>query len=224
MTEKESSDKTLPLSELLYYQKPTLGPVRSRTAQKQPLQVTFPSGAYGIAIPSNVIAASEDAVPNDSVVIASESENDEWDIRERRWITAALLCVALVNLIITSLMFQNAHLTNPSNVVESDDANSLPFPFEVVPTTRRPIENMFFAFLILSIIGGSVSAVFENVLGLSAYGLTVVIMYFCGTAAMPNFVFSFRSVFDIWMLYLALVLRSKLIFNLLPLRIRHIYC
>jgi hypothetical protein len=224
MAEKESSDnKRLPLSELLYYQKPNLGPVR-RGTQKQPLQVTFPSGAYGIAIPSNVIASSEDSVPNDSVVIASESENDEWDIRERRWITAALLCVALVNLIITSLMFQDAHMVNPSNVVESDDANPLPLPFEVVPETRRYIENVFFAFLILSIIGGSVSAVMENVLGLSAYGLSVVIMYFCGTSAMPNFVFSFRSIFDIWMLYLALVLRSKLIFNLLPLRIRHAYC
>ena len=217
-------DKKLSLSELLYYRKPSLGPIRSRSAQKQPLQVTFPSGTYGIAIPSNAIAASEEAVPDDSVVIASESENDSWDIRERKWITAALLAVALVNLIITSLMFQFAPLTNPSNVVQSDDAYRLPLPFEVTSSERRPIENLFFAFLIVSIIGASISAVTENVLGLSAYGLATTIAYICGTAALPNFVFSFRSIFDIWMLYLALVLRSKLILNFLPLRIRHPTC
>ena len=220
----EEAEKKLPLSELLYYQKPSLGPMRSRTAQKQPLQVTFPSGAYGIAIPSNAIAASEGAVPEDTVVIASESENDSLDIRERRWITGALLSVAVANLIITSLMFQFAPITNPSNVVESDDANRLYLPFEVIPSNRRHIENLFFAFIIISIIGASISAVTENVLGLSIYGLATTIMYICGTAALPNFIFSFRSIFDIWTLYLALVLRSKLIFNLLPLRIRHPTC
>jgi hypothetical protein len=215
-----SEEKKLPLSELLYYQKPALGPSRSRSQMKQPLHVTFPSGAYGVALPSNSVAPAEEGLMTDSVVIASESENEEIDVRERKWITGAYLILAVVNIVISSLMYKDAVTVNQSNVVTNDDTSQLHLPFEVIPDTRRGVENSFFAFVIISIVVGSVSAILENAMGLSAYALSTVIAFLCGTAAQPYFVFSFRSIFDIWMLYLALVLRSKLLFNVLPLRIR----
>ena len=214
--------RRLPLPELLYYQKPSLGKKKT-TREKQPLQVSFPSGAVGIALSSSVLAsAGSDNDNADSVVIVSETENDDIDLTERRWITAGFLMLALVNLIITSLMFQYADTTDASAVVEPSNYGdgSLPQPFEAVGSTRSSAENTYFAFIVLSTIGGSLAAAFQSALGLSAYGLTVIIMYIFGTAAQPYFVFSFRSIFDIWMLYMALVLRSKLLFCVLPVRIR----
>ena len=220
-----SERKRLPLPELLYYKKPGLGQKSSKRDNKlrnQPLQVSFPSGAVGIALPSSAASTDTNNENQDSVVIVSETENDDVDVTERRWITMGFLALALVNLIITSLMFQYADTTDTSAVVEPSNYGSgaLPQPFESVRSTRTSTENTFFSFIVLSIICGSLAAAFQSALGLSVYSLTIAIMYIFGTAALPYFVFSFRSLFDIWMLYMALVLRSKLLFTVLPLRIR----
>ncbi len=220
-----SERRRLPLPELLYYQKPSLGRnnnKRDGKSRKQPLQVNFPSGAVGIALPSSATSTNTNNDNEDSVVIVSETENDNVDVTERRWITMGFLALALVNLIITSLMFQYADTTDVSAVVKPSNygVEALPQPFEEIRSTRNSTENTYFTFIVLSIICGSLAATFQSALGLSVYGLTVAIMYIFGTAAQPYFVFSFRSFFDIWMLYMALVLRSKLLFTVLPMRIR----
>ena len=216
--------RRLPLSELLYYQKPSLGGSNKRGGklQKHPLQVAFPSGAIGIALSSSTAATDAESDNEDSIVIASETENEEIDINERRWLTVGFIILGIINLTITCLMFQHADTADPSTVIEpaTNTGNKLPEPFQAIGAERSSNENTYFAFIVVSIIFGSISATFQSALGLSIYGLTTVIMYFVGTAAQPYFVFSFRSLFDIWMLYIALVLRSKLLFSILPLRIK----
>ena len=219
-----SERRRLPLPEFLYYQKPSLGQKNGRRDNKlrnQPLQVTFPSGAVGIALPSSAVSNDTNNENENTVVVVSETENDNIDITERRWITMGFLALALVNLIITSLMFQYADTTDASAVVEPSNYGSkaLPQPFESVRSTRTSAENTYFTFIVLSIICGSLAAAFQSALGLSIYSLTIAIAYIFGTAAQPYFVFTFRSLFDIWMLYMALVLRSKLLFTVLPMRI-----
>lgn len=229
--------KNILLPPMLYFQKPKLGPLgrsvggsSSVNTSKNPLQVAFPSGGFGLGLPNSQTHRPEaHAEDSDEVFVASEPENFDIDILERRYIIYSFIALGMVNLIITSVMYNSASTFNSSNVVPAklpdmpmdDDAPFLGahFMFQEVPLERRPIESTYYTFLILATILGMLSALVESPLGLSAYALTVPLNFLLGTSALPYFLFSLRYVFDLWMLYAALVLRSKLCMNFLNMHV-----
>jgi len=232
------AEKSLLLPPMLYFQKPKLGPLgrsagsggSSANTSKNPLQVAFPSGGFGLGLPNSQPYAPEGrANDSGSVFIASEPENFDLDILERRYIIYSFLALGLVNLIVTSVMYHRAPTFDQSGVVApklpgqqmDDDAPFLdaPFMFEAVSAERRPIEHTYYTFLQLCSVLGMVGALGESPLLLSAYALTVPLNFLLGTSALPYFLFCLRYVFDLWMLYAALVLRSKLCMNFLHLRL-----
>ena len=91
--------------------------------------------------------------------------------------------------------------------------------FEVASKSRRNIETINYAWTIVCLCMGVLSVVFEYPLGVAAYSLSVVLNFILGTSALPLFVYSLRYVFDVALLYLALVIRSRLTYSFLPLHV-----
>ena len=81
---------------------------------------------------------------------------------------------------------------------------------------RRPIEHTNFSFLIILTLIGMLSAIINSPIGLSLYSLSLMINYTLSIYSLPYFVFSTRFFIDAMMLYLALVLRSKLMYIYMP--------
>ena len=95
------------------------------------------------------------------------------------------------------------------------------FVFQQVPVERRYIEDVSFYCLLVATILGAAAALLESPLGLSAYALCCALNFLLGTNALPYFLFCFRYAFDLWLLYLALLLRSKLVMCFLNIRIHN---
>jgi len=164
----------------------------------------------------------------DEVTIASEPENYDIDILERRNIIYATIFVGVINLLLTSLMYSYSSTFNEANSLSLNvtpidvSATNLPYVFEEVSNERRPIESRGFAINIVSIIIGIVSALIESPLGLSIYALSTVLYFLLGTTSIPYFLFSYTYILDLWMLYLALLLRSKLVMTFLNMKVHRI--
>ena len=85
-------------------------------SDSQPLQIVFPSGNCGIGIPFVPQLNENDIQRNDVAIVASNPENLDEDRNYRRGVCLIFLCVALVNLIITCLLFANADVVDSSKV------------------------------------------------------------------------------------------------------------
>ncbi len=241
-----SEDKNISLPPMLYFQKPKLGPIGRRVGSngnsnnsspavkdKNPLQVAFASGGFGLGLPNSTNERADESLGDavDKIFIASEPENIDIDILERRHIIYAFLLLGVVNLIVTSMLYHQAGTVDKSNVVSlssnspqetSASYSGGPFVFEAVSLTRRPVEATSFAFMIICTLVGMASALVESPLGLSAFALSVVLNFLLGTSAMPYYLFLMRYLVDLWMLYAALVLRSKLVVNFLGVNIQRV--
>jgi len=214
---------------MLYYKKPAIGAVTSYGSQNSvaaPVQILFPSGQIGVGIPAKdsslegSMAIERLGMGGATTVICSGPENGDLDRWQHRALTKAFLGLALVNLVVTSILFSKAAVIDISLVAypapDPNNPGALPRAFQAVSSHRRGIEEMNFAWIIITLILGVVSAVFESALGLSAYCLSVMLNFLLSTFSLPSFLFSFRYVLDAFMIYFALVLRSKLFLHFLP--------
>ncbi len=232
-----TTEKKILLPPMQYYQKPRIGPQGSSGSNsanisnsKNPLQVVFPSGGFGLGLPySQSNQTPETANDADNIMVASEPENFDIDILERRYIIYTIIVLGITNLIVTSIMYNRASTMDSSNVVPNvhstlitdDEApyNQAPFQFELVSEERRSIETTYYNSIMVGTVFGMGAALLESPLCLSVYALIVTLNFLLGTTAMPYFLFILRYAFDLFMLYAALVLRSKLSMNFLNMRV-----
>ena len=227
-------DREIYVPPMLYFKKPDIGLFganrrggKNENGNKDPLQIAFASGSYGIGMNSSARRPrNQEEILGESVMVASEPENFDIDILERRGIIYTFIFVAVINIIVTTLMYHHATTIDESNVIPISGTapHDIPFKssvfvFEEVPLERRPLELTSFTCIIVATICGSVAALLESPLGLSCYALTIALNFLLGTNALPYFLFAFRYVFDLWLLYLALLLRSKLVVNFLNMQI-----
>lgn len=202
------------LKPLVFFQKPAIG---SKASDATPVQIIFPSGNFGIGI-AHVEGGNQAPNPANDLensVLASGPENSPIDQREILGLKVAFICLGVTNVIITSIMYFDARNVNPSNVVR--DPSGLPQMYDIVDSERSGAEDAYYTFSLLIILMGMASSLFNHPLGLSAYSLGIMLLFFLGSASLPYFAFSARYIFDIFMLYLALVQRSRLIYTFLPL-------
>lgn len=202
---------------LIYYQKPCIGNERG-VRVIPPVQLVFPGGGFGLGV-----SAKEPSLINGNVqdrdrgfaVLASGPERTAADVFPLRGLQATFLILAFFNVVITSILYFNANRVDTSSVAP----NTTPWVsmFESVPSHRRGIEESSYALSMVVIGIGSVSVVLESAVGVSAYCLATLLNFILGTSALPYFVYSFRYIFDLVMLYFALVLRTRLMFTFLPL-------
>lgn len=202
---------------MIFFQKPILGPTGLKSNRgNEPLQVSFPSGSIGLGIPA---VSPDRAEGSDStiVIIASGPEESMMDIRERRIIIFTYLLLCAVNIILTFLMYFEAKMID---LTKLDATNSLSNVYQELPPNRPFIERINFGFTIFILIYGAVSVINENPLGISIYAFSITLNFLLGLSAIPYFIYSLRYFLDTWMLYLALVLRSKLVLSFLHFNVR----
>jgi hypothetical protein len=222
--EEETKSDSLVISPLLYFKNPEIGIGRNsgQSGEAQaPLQIAYPDGTVGIglAVPKSPSASDANQREHVPAVVVSGPEFSEADIRERTGIKVAFIILAAVNLICTALMFADAPNVDISNSNPITSPNYVQAVFEKVSKSRTEPERLNFAFTVLIILLGSVSIIFDSVIGLSMYALGCLLNILLGTAALPVYAYSLRYVFDIGLLYFALVQRSKLMFTFLPTHI-----
>lgn len=206
------------INPLTFYQKPAIG---TKVYDATPVQIVFPSGNFGIGIAASetVTQSPSPQLDLESAVLASGPEHTGVDMKELVGLKLAFILLGIVNIIITSIMYFRAREVDVSNVVR--DISEPPRVFDQVSNSRTSAENAYYAFSILIIVMGMAASFFNHALGLSAYAIGIMLIFFLGTAALPYFIFSARYVFDVFMLYFALVQRSRLIFTFLPLTHGH---
>lgn len=201
---------------IVYFQKPVIGDVVTGDPLP-PIQIVFPNGNFGLGIP--VREQHDNARDNQGnyPVVSSATENSENDRYEIAGLKYSFIVLAAFNLVVTGLMYAHADSTDTSKVEES--TGNFPTVFEVVPSERSYTEQANFGFFLISLVLGVVSAFFEIPLGLSAYALYVVVNFLLGTSALPYFLYSLRYIFDLFMMYTGLVLRSRLVYTFLPVHL-----
>jgi hypothetical protein len=223
--DEETKTDALVLSPLLYFKNPEIGRgagIGGHGGESVvPLQIAFPDGSIGIGLPVSKVSNGSDQHQREQVpaVVVSGPEFTDQDISERKGIKVAFLVLALVNLIIMSEMFAHAPNVDISNSNPISSPNNIQSVFETVSTTRSSSENTNFALTVLVLLIGCVSIIFDSVVGLSAYALGCLLSMLLGSASIPVYAYSFKYVFDIALLYFALVQRSKLMFTYLPTHI-----
>lgn len=211
-------DKHVP--NLIYYQKPCIGNERgSRTAP--PVQLIFPEGGFSLGIPVkesiNTATVTPQERDNTFAVLASGPERSDTDLKQIYGLQLTFLVLAIFNIVISSALYFNAPIVDTSKV--SPSLSPSVDTFQLVPNNRREIENVDYAFTMIIIIMGSLAVIFETALGISAYCLAILLNFLLGTSSLPYFTYSVRYIFDMFMLYIALVLRTRLMYTFLPLEL-----
>jgi hypothetical protein len=106
------------VNQSVYYRKSVLGDNRVRDGQDLPVQLVQPNGNIQLGLPQNVLVASSVSSDNvNNVVIVSGPEKFAVDIHVRDSLSLAIVCLGLVNIILTSLLFGDASFVDPSKVI-----------------------------------------------------------------------------------------------------------
>lgn len=203
---------------LVYFQKPAIG--SSTEENIPPVQTIFPNGGFAIGTPMkdpNSVTAANQGDHIGLGILASAPMNTEVDLAQKRDLATAFLIVAFVNFIVTILMYSFSDEVDLSKVEMRH--GPIASVFEQVSPNRRSIENINFGFTVCLIILGSLTVVTQNSLGISAYALGVTLNFFLATYSLPYFLYSFRYMLDLCMLYLVLVFRSRLVYTFLPIHL-----
>lgn len=205
------------IKRLTYYQKPIIGN-DSGERLITPLHLKFPSGGFGLGISSrdpNIVHINRERDASFAVMASSPEYNspDEFNFRG---LQVTFFILAFMNILITSILYFQADVVDLSKV--ENQTRSIPSVFEIVSDERRNVEQVNYSFTIILIVLACISVIARNCLGLSIYCLSMLLNFILGTSSLPYFVYSFRYIFDISMFYIALVIRSRLMFTFLPLQ------
>lgn len=202
---------------LVYYQKPAIG--NEGTDDVPPVQIIFPTGGFGIGLAgkNSEGVGSEQRPTQQYGTLASPPNYSNLDLAEKQAIATGFLVVAVINIILTSLMFHYAKDVDLSKVQAA--VSPLQGVFQRIPLHRRPIEVINFSFTIILLVLGVVSVITESTIGLSGYALGICLNFILGTSSLPYFAYALRYLLDVYMLYLGLVYRSRLMCAFLPLHL-----
>lgn len=169
--------------------------------------------------------ANNNQTPYSVAVICTGPEETIMDRHHIKAISLTFICLALINFIITILMFYHVSRLDASLVVKpsipADHSNAqVPNSFQLVPRITNNNENANFAFILINLIIGVVSVYKGNSLGISIYCIFIVFNFIFSTSALVNFVYSLRYLLDAFLLYFALIIRAKMVYNFLPVHVR----
>lgn len=212
-----STSDDIVINPLTYYQKPAIG--QDHQEDLSPVQILFPNGGFGIGVAlKNPEAENQHRRETHRLgVLASAPSMTELDRKERLGLFITFQILGVINIILTCLLFAYSDVADLSKV--EPQTGYLPSPFERISSNRRSIEKINFAFTILLLILGMVSTWFELTLGLTGYCIGIILNFLLANSALSSFVYSFRYILDIAMLYIGLVLRSRYMYTFLPLNL-----
>ena len=203
---------------LIYYQKPCIGNERG-VRSHPPVQLTFPGGGFSLGVTIKETRNNPDSGrDNTYAVLASAPEKTPADLAPLRGLQLSFLVLAAFNLILSCVMYANAETVDASKV--SEPLSPSMGIFQMGAEDRRYIEDVSFAFTIIRILLGSIFVACESSLGVSAFAMSTLLNFLLGTSSLPYFAYSVRYIFDMFMLYIALVFRTRIMTTFLPLHLR----
>jgi hypothetical protein len=205
---------------MLYYTKQSLS-MDSKNF-KPPIQVTYPTGNCAIALPLSTSRASSNA-PNDQpgralagrVAITSYPENSATSRSLRSNLRIVFLWLAGLNFFISIFLYAYSDSFDESKQNEPVNINVMPRAFDVIQQKRSLSEKTVFSFSIIFLVLGVYSVQMLWPLGINLYSLAVVIMLIVSMPDAPYFMYCYRYILDIAMLYVVQKLRSHLVLNFL---------
>lgn len=103
------------------------------------------------------------------------------------------------------------------DMTDDAESGSVINVFDLVPSHRPVIEQIVFVYTMIVLATGASSAIVQSPTGLSLCALGLVVNFVLAATTIPMFSYSLRFILDAFLLYLALVLRSKLIYQFLVL-------
>ena len=173
-------------------------------------------GGFGIGVPIEKIEEIVQRGRETAVLISSPGDSQA-DREERLTIKIAFILFAIINLTITSLMYVNDTTADPASVQ--------PYNWYIAsvfdkPNSQRPsqVQAVFTGFIVRMVVG-VIFVVFESALGVTLFAMGTLLELILGMAALPYYLYSFRYLLDMIMLYIALVFRSRITYSFLPTRI-----
>ena len=205
------------VKKMLFYVKQSLG--ENEESSIAPLQIIFPSGECGLALPmsktSNVNINTERQLAG-RVAILSQPENSnnyEHNITNLKLTFHAL---SLANIIATCILFSRADSIDTSKL-STIRTHILPQHFDSIKSCRTPQENTVFAISILLNIFGSIFVHINWNIGINFYAVASVLILVLTMPISPYFMYSFRYVLDILMIFTAYEMKKYTDVNFLSL-------
>ena len=86
------------------------------------------------------------------------------------------------------------------------------------PTRPQVVTAVFICFLIRVILG-CLFVVFESGLGLTIFYMATMLELVLGTSVLPYYLYSYRYILDMILVYIALIMRTRVMYSYLPTRI-----
>ena len=233
---KQMAQKIFELHPLSYHKKSVRSALDETDGGEIPLQIMFPAGLMGIAMPISRAGglnggdgrgnnASQNGNDNNNeagarrnfefVAVAAPPESEIADKLKRARLTIVFEVLIFVNLVITGLLFSNADVTDLTKVEK--DAGSLPKDFTVVSDTRRGVENSLFAFTILTLLLGGAGAAFGSPFCLWLFNMITIMNAVLGVSAFPNFSYSLRYILDALLVNMGMKLQNMVEITVLPI-------
>ena len=203
-----------------------------------PLQVAFVDGKCNIALPlkKRVIRSEEGAGTPENVdtregrnrdgegllgrvAVTSHPEYSLAGMTRQNNLVYTFLLLGVINFVITCILFATAAEVDRSKIqyVSTADRGALPGVFDEISPNRTSNENAVFAFTILNLFLGMYACIYKWATGLSLYSIVVTIMFVISMVNAPYFVYCFRYLLDMLMLFVGQELRAHLIVNFLSL-------
>lgn len=139
------------------------------------------------------------------------------DREERLTIKIAFVLFAVINLTITSLMYMNDTTADPANVQPYSSYISSVFD---KPNSQRPsqVQAVYIGFIV-RVIFGVIFVVFESALGVTLFAIGTLLELLLGMSSLPYYLYSYRYLIDMVMLYIGLVFRTRITYSFLPTKI-----
>jgi len=210
------NEDVIAVTPLLHFKKPEIGVGNDISGRKSvaPLQIALPTGHFGVGV--SVARLEANAIRNNrqAAVIMSSPGDDEVDKMVLWHLKLAFLFFAGLNFIITAIMYARANQADPVSV--SPYSSAISSVFDKPSDDRTYIQRLNFGFFILLLIIAVYSTIAESALGLSMYAFAITLNFLLSISALPYFLFSFRYIIDMVLLYLSLVLRSRVVYIFLP--------
>ena len=206
------------VKKMLFYVKQSLGN-ENEESSIAPLQIIFPSGESGLALPMlKTSNANTNTVRQlaGRVAILSRPENSnnyEHNITNLKLTFHAL---SLANIIVTCILFSRADFIDTSKL-STIRTHILPQHFDAINSCRTPQENTVFAISILLNIFGSIFVHINWNIGINFYAVASVLMLVLTMPISPYFMYSFRYVLDILMVFTAYEMKKYTDINFLSL-------
>jgi len=185
----------------------------------QPVQIINPIGNFGIGLPlyTKRNTREDENRYNLHTVVVSGPEDEDVDRKKLMKLVVSFVLIATVNIVATCLLYYYPNSMDLSKVLPATEYNVNQLSFVEIDEDRSTGEAALFVATLLNIVIGVVSAVFKQPLGLAAYILLVLLIFFLGLMSIPYFFYSMRYVLDAYQGYLALCLVNSLTVDFLKI-------